>query len=490
MDTRLSWTFGDDDFLHPTGELIPLSPTWSVGDRPQYRLFFDALNSRYAGRENLTHLVMYKKMPGFIPHLTTEAAIVLRFDLDQLAANTGNLNQALYDTGSYLRLFYNTGQRRTRRHLGDLLPARHRPLPPRLPLRHLVGRHGVVHQPVDLPEHPGKLAGPQGPVRPEEVLRVRRLQDGADRSAAARSEPRQPERHRDRRRRRHELRLPRRRRIRPAREPPVRRRRRLLPAGPLQPARRARTARVHVRRLGARTRAQGHAGPAVDRLLALPQRPDGADDPLRAREVQLRPAGVEHERARATCSSSTSRTSTPSAARRTRPRGRRAAGGRQVRVHRASALTGIARDLNYVIAQRPRLHPLRDAAQQRAEPAGDLRLARGDYTPPTRTSRLASRGGVQLPGDVPERVHRRRRRRVANHRRPAAGRRVDPPVRPGPPPIFQARISLRWDLSRHDRRRRGSSTSATRTARSSWSTRPRAPRLARVRSPPTASARP
>ena len=109
MDTRVSWTFGDDDFTHPTGQLIPLSPTFSIGDRTQYRLFFDALNSRFSGRENLTHLVMYKKMPGFIPHLTTEAAIVLRFDLDQLAANTGNLNTALYDAGSYLRLFYNTG---------------------------------------------------------------------------------------------------------------------------------------------------------------------------------------------------------------------------------------------------------------------------------------------------------------------------------------------------------------------------------------------
>jgi hypothetical protein len=109
MDTRVSWTAGDDDFLHPTGQIIPLSPSFSIGDRTQYRLFFDSLNSRYAGRENLTHLVMYKKMPGFIPHLTTEAAIVLRFDLDALNANTGNLNAALYDTGSYLRLFYNTG---------------------------------------------------------------------------------------------------------------------------------------------------------------------------------------------------------------------------------------------------------------------------------------------------------------------------------------------------------------------------------------------
>ena len=109
MDTRLTWTFGDDDVLHPTGELIPLSPSFSISDRPQYRLFFDSLNSRFAGRENLTHLVLYKKLPGFIKNLTTEAAVVLRFDLSALAANTGNLNQALYDSGSYIRVFYKTG---------------------------------------------------------------------------------------------------------------------------------------------------------------------------------------------------------------------------------------------------------------------------------------------------------------------------------------------------------------------------------------------
>jgi hypothetical protein len=109
MDTRLTWTFGDDDFLHKTGELIPLSPTFGVGERSQYRLFFDNLNSRFSGRENITHLVMYKKLPAFIDHLTTEAALVMRFDLAQLAANTGNLNAAVYDSGSYLRLHYQTG---------------------------------------------------------------------------------------------------------------------------------------------------------------------------------------------------------------------------------------------------------------------------------------------------------------------------------------------------------------------------------------------
>ncbi len=112
VDTRLTWTFGDDDFLHKTGELIPLSPTFSVGDRPQYKLFFDSLNSQFAGRENLAHLVLYKKLPSYIPHLTTEAAVVLRFDMAALATNSGSLNQALYDAGSYIRLFYNTREAR------------------------------------------------------------------------------------------------------------------------------------------------------------------------------------------------------------------------------------------------------------------------------------------------------------------------------------------------------------------------------------------
>ena len=34
--------FGDDDFLHKTGELVPLSPTFNVGERQQYRLTDDA----------------------------------------------------------------------------------------------------------------------------------------------------------------------------------------------------------------------------------------------------------------------------------------------------------------------------------------------------------------------------------------------------------------------------------------------------------------
>lgn len=110
VDTRLTWTFGDDDVLHRTGQTQPLSALPSIGDRPQYRLFFDNLNSRYAGRENLAHLVLYKKMPSWITNVDTEAAVVLRFDMASLAANNNQLNQSLYDAGSYLRIFYNRGK--------------------------------------------------------------------------------------------------------------------------------------------------------------------------------------------------------------------------------------------------------------------------------------------------------------------------------------------------------------------------------------------
>ena len=108
MDTRLTWTFGDDDFLHQTGEAIPLSPNTSVTDRPQYRLFFDNLNSRFSGRENISHLVLYAKLPGYVPNVTTEAALVMRVNMASLASQSNNVNSVFEDAGTYLRVFYKT----------------------------------------------------------------------------------------------------------------------------------------------------------------------------------------------------------------------------------------------------------------------------------------------------------------------------------------------------------------------------------------------
>ncbi len=113
IDTRITWTFGDDDVLADTGQRVPVSPLPRIGDRQQYQLFFDALNSRFAGRENLTHLAMYARAPGFIRGLNTEAALVLRVDLGQLSTGSGNLNQSFYDAGTYLRVSYALGDRPT-----------------------------------------------------------------------------------------------------------------------------------------------------------------------------------------------------------------------------------------------------------------------------------------------------------------------------------------------------------------------------------------
>ncbi len=109
VDTRLTWTFGDDDFLHKTGEAFPLSPNASVGDRPQYRLFFDNLNSRFSGRENVSHLVLYSRLPGFAENVDTEAALVMRVNMTELASQSNNVNRVLEDAGTYLRVFYGTG---------------------------------------------------------------------------------------------------------------------------------------------------------------------------------------------------------------------------------------------------------------------------------------------------------------------------------------------------------------------------------------------
>ena len=100
LDTRVTFTLGDDNFLADAGETMVDSPIIGFGTRPGYDLFFDNLDTQYSGRENLLHLVLYKKLPGFIYGLTTEAAIVLKYNFSD------SRDGALEDDGTYLRLVY------------------------------------------------------------------------------------------------------------------------------------------------------------------------------------------------------------------------------------------------------------------------------------------------------------------------------------------------------------------------------------------------
>lgn len=105
MDTRLTWTFGDDDVLHDAGEVIPDSPKPGIGDRKGYELFMDNLNMKTKGRENLTHVALYKKMDGFWRGVLTEAGLVLKIDLGNLAnSDNPSVRDVLMDDGSFLRV--------------------------------------------------------------------------------------------------------------------------------------------------------------------------------------------------------------------------------------------------------------------------------------------------------------------------------------------------------------------------------------------------
>ncbi len=100
LDTRVTFTLGDDNFLADAGETMVDSPRFGFGNRPGYDLFFDNLDTQYSGRENLLHLVLYKKLPGFIHGLTTEAAVVLKYNFSD------QRDGELEDDGTYLRVVY------------------------------------------------------------------------------------------------------------------------------------------------------------------------------------------------------------------------------------------------------------------------------------------------------------------------------------------------------------------------------------------------
>ena len=209
MDTRLTWVMGDDDVLKQTGQAFPLSPDWSIGDRKQYRLFFDNLNSRFGGRENLTHLALYKKMPGFIKDLDTEASLIMRLDIAALASNSGNVNQAFYDAGSYIRGFYHTARYDDPKKVEGLGFTLWPIDTDRFRLGYLYDLDWggtAAPQPVDLPAHRGHAPGAKISYE-HPLFNAFVASDGADRSSARDAVPPAPA-SRDHSRRSDQLRRP------------------------------------------------------------------------------------------------------------------------------------------------------------------------------------------------------------------------------------------------------------------------------------------
>jgi len=101
IDTRITFAVSDDNLLVDAGESNPNSPTTSFIPGQRSNLFFDNYNKRDSGFESLSHIVLYKKMPGFITGLMTEAALVTRMDYD-----LKNRSFRLRDAGTYINLRY------------------------------------------------------------------------------------------------------------------------------------------------------------------------------------------------------------------------------------------------------------------------------------------------------------------------------------------------------------------------------------------------
>lgn len=106
IDTRITFTIGDDNFLKSAGEQVPDSPRFGIGDREGYELSFDNLDLATSGRENQIHLVLYRKVDGIFPGLITEAAASIEIDLGELESSSPRVDRVFSDDSSYIRLAY------------------------------------------------------------------------------------------------------------------------------------------------------------------------------------------------------------------------------------------------------------------------------------------------------------------------------------------------------------------------------------------------
>ena len=106
VDTRLNFTLTNENVLVRPGQTNPSVPGWRFGQPSQLGImFFEIYDTRYTGYENLTHLVLYKKMET--ARVVFEAAYVLRL------LQFTDVNLSSIDDGSYIRIQYYPDRTRT-----------------------------------------------------------------------------------------------------------------------------------------------------------------------------------------------------------------------------------------------------------------------------------------------------------------------------------------------------------------------------------------
>ena len=104
IDTRITFVISDDNLLAGSGETKTNSPNLDFGPREGNFFPFENLDKRDSGDETLSHLVLHKRLGGFIPRLITEAAVVIRTQL----INNGDVKFS--DDGSYINVIVDLGE--------------------------------------------------------------------------------------------------------------------------------------------------------------------------------------------------------------------------------------------------------------------------------------------------------------------------------------------------------------------------------------------
>ena len=101
MDTWLTFSFSDDNLMTGAEDRSPRPGFHYTGNET----FFDNYNSATTGYETLAHLVLYKRMQSYFPHLDLEAALVIQLEnvVDEVTWDT---TTELTDDGSYIKLNY------------------------------------------------------------------------------------------------------------------------------------------------------------------------------------------------------------------------------------------------------------------------------------------------------------------------------------------------------------------------------------------------
>lgn len=111
LDSRITFAFEDPHVLANARDGYPRGGFFE-DDRAS--TFFDNYDTQYSGRETMAHLVLYKRMTGYLPGMDIEGALVTRM-LTAHDPNTGKPFTSLRDDGTYIKISYYPASARARR---------------------------------------------------------------------------------------------------------------------------------------------------------------------------------------------------------------------------------------------------------------------------------------------------------------------------------------------------------------------------------------